>query len=355
MDMKGAVAMSRRLFSLFLAAVVAMGCLVLSACGKDSETKSRDNWPVQIGDVTLEQAPMRVVCLSNNAIELACIIGYSSQLVGRAYDCDYYQVQSLTACGTAASPSVSAVLSLEPDLIITDSTTPSEALFELSQTDIIILEKATSRSTLINLYEDIGSIFGGNVAGREKGNHTVNEILMKLDDIARLVYEEEEVYVCIVLNDAVTQCATGDTLTEMLIQMAGGLNGATDGARNDFGLDDIRDADPEVLICPPSAHSSMYAERELLETTAMQTQQLYSFDVKLLDVQGYDMIEVVWRLAHILHPDIVTEDIMPSDYVDEEKAPYDHFMTTEEYEEYQKQKEAEKQAEKEAAAAAGRN
>ncbi len=337
--------MRRRLFCLILSALIAAACLLTSACGGDKDSSDRNNWPVQFGDVTLETAPMRVVSLSNNVTEIACAIGYSSQLVGRSYDCDYYQVAALTACGTAASPSVSAINALEPDLIITDRSTPEEILFELSQTDIIIMEKATSRSTLITLYEDIGSIFGGRT-GREKGRYTVNEILMKLDDIARLVYKEEEVYVCIILNDAVTQCATGDTLTEMLIQMAGGLNAATDGTNNKFDLNDLRDADPDVLVCPYSSLSSMYAKRELLETTAMQTQQLYGFDADLLSVQCYDMIEAVWRLAHILHPDIVTTDIMPADYVDE-KETYDHFMTGEEYEEYIRQQQAAAEAEKE--------
>ena len=291
---------------------------------------------------------MRVVCLSNNAIEIACVIGYSSQIVGRSYDCDYYQVASLTACGTTSNPSVGAINALEPDLIITDPTTPDEILFELSQTDVIILDKAVSRASLVTLYEDIGTIFGGASTGRAKGRHTVDEILMRLDDIARLVYSEEEVYVCVILNDNATQCATGDTLAEMLIEMAGGLNAATDGSNNKFDLDDLRDADPSVLICPPTAHSSMYAKRELLETSAMQTQQLYSLDVTLLDVQCYDMIEFVWRLAHILHPNIVTEDIMPSDYVDEKEEEFDHFMTGDEYDEYLKEKE-----EAEAAAEAG--
>lgn len=337
--------MRRRLFCLILSALIACACLATSACGKSEGASARSNWPVQSGEVTLESAPMRVVCLSNNVTEIACAIGYSSQLVGRAYDCDYYQVAALTACGTAASPSVSAIKALEPDLIITDPSTPEEILFELSQTDIIIMDKATSRTSLIDLYENIGTIFGGNSIGREKGRYTVNEILMKLDDIARLVYKEEEVYVCIILNDAVTQCATGDTLTEMLIEMAGGLNAATDGKNNNFDLEDLRDADPDVLVCPYDSLSSMYAKREILETTAMQTQQLYGFDADLLSVQCYDMIEAVWRLAHILHPDIITEDIMPADYVDE-KESYDHFMTGEEYEEYLRQKEA-AEAEKE--------
>ncbi len=345
--LKGAVAMRRRLLCIFISILIAAACLFTVGCGDSGGVSEKDNWPVHIGDVTLESAPMRVVCLSNNVIEIACAIGYSSQLVGRAYDCDYYQVASLTACGTSASPSVSAINALEPDLIITDSSTPAEILYELSNTDIITLEKASSRVSLIELYEDIGSIFGGAGTGKSKGLYTVNEILMKLDDIARLVRHEEEVYVCIVLNDAVTQCATGDTLTEMLIEMSGGMNAATDGSNNNFDLDDLRDADPDVLICPYSAHSSMYAKRELLETTAMQTQQLYSFDVDLLSVQCYDMIEVVWRLSHILHPDIVTPDIMPADYVDEEDEIYDHFMSGEEYDEYKRQQAEAAAAEKE--------
>ncbi len=341
--MKGAVSVRRRLLCLVLAVFTVFTCLIPAGCSNSSSSSSRADWPASVAGVELEAPPMRVVCLSNNVIEIACVIGYSSQIVGRSYDCDYYQVASLTACGTTASPSVSAIKALEPDLIITDKTTPDEILYELSATDIIILEKADSRSSLVSLYEDIGTIFGGASTGKAKGKNTVDMLLMKLDDIARLVYSEEEVYVCVVLNDNVTQCATGDTLTEMLIEMAGGMNAATDGKNNKFDLDDLRDADPSVLVCPPTAHSSMYAKRELLETTAMQTQQLYSLDVSLLDVQCYDMIEFVWRLAHILHPDIVTEEIMPSDYVDEKEEDVVHFMSGEEYEEYMKEKEEEKE------------
>lgn len=323
--------MSRRILCLALCSILTI-LVLFAGCGSPENDSS--NWPVEIAGVEIDKTPEKVVCLSNNFTEIACQLGYSSQITGRAYDCDYYQVAAVTPCGTIDTPSVDVIKNLAPDVILTDHRTPLEVFDEfsktdLSNTDIIVLEDAYSRASLIELYEDLGSIFGGSVAGKAKGREIIEGILIELDDIARLTSKEEEVSVCVVLDDAASSCATGDTLTEMLITMAGGFNAATDGTGKSFDVADIKKADPDILICPKTGLSAMYAKRTLQEVPAMQNQKLYGFDVSLLDVQCYDMIEVVWRMAHILHPDIITEDVMPAEYVDHEE-PDPHFWDNDE-------------------------
>lgn len=334
--------MRRRIASLILAVLMIAGCFSLAGCKKGG---GGANWPVNVSGVEVKQAPMRVVCLSRNFTEIACQMGYSSQLVGRAYDCDYYQVAALTPCGTSESPSIDAIKGLHPDLIITDSTTP-EGTFDvlsstdISQTDILVLDDAGSRTEFMTLYEKIGSIFGGAQTGKETGVNLANSILIELDDIARLTSKEEQISVCVILDDNATQCATGDTLTEMLINMAGGFNAATDGTGKNFNVSDIGKSDPEIILCPSTGLSSMYAKRDLQEVPAMQNQRLYAFDVSLLDIQCYDMIEVVWKMAHILHPDLITNDVMPEEFIDN-SVPDPHFWDSDEaFKEYEEKQNA---------------
>ena len=334
--------MRRRIACIILAIMIMGGCFSLAGC---KEGAGGSNWPVSVSGVEVNEAPMRVVCLSRNFTEIACEMGYSSQLVGRAYDCDFYQVAALTPCGTAESPSIDAIKGLHPDLIITDSNTP-EGTFDvlsstdISQTDIIVLDDAGSRTEFMELYRKIGSIFGGASTGSETGEKLANSILIELDDIARLTSKEEQISVCVILDDNATQCATGDTLTEMLINMAGGFNAATDGTGKNFNVADIGKSDPEIILCPSTGLSSMYAKRDLQEVPAMQNQRLYAFDVSLLDIQCYDMIEVVWKMAHILHPELITNENMPEEYIDN-TAPTQHFWDSDEaFKEYEEQQNA---------------
>lgn len=321
---------------LLLIAVIFSSLPVMSGCGAAVE-----DFPVEAGGVLIEEAPKRVICLSNSFLEIVFGLRYNAQIAGRAFDCKLQEAQEIAVCGTAASPAIEAILGMENiDLLITDTTTPQEELDKLKEAKIkcMVLDNADSRASLEKLYKTLGSVFAGNAAGAERAQEYFLELFVQLDDIARMVSKDESYSVCIVMDNSLEKCATGDTLVNNLIELAGGFNVAVQSSGWAFNTSDIAAADPEIILAPASAISRINGKREIQGTAAMINQAVYEFDTTIFDCQGESILAATWRIAHLLHPTIVTKEVVPPKYYYEVEEP-NYVMTREEYDEYLRQQE----------------
>lgn len=327
----------KRALSVLLALVLVCACM-LPAIGCSG---SLSEFPVEVNGVKFDEAPQKVICMSNSFLEIIYGLGYQSQLIGRSFSSTLEDAADLTPCGVADNPATDSIIGLEPDLVLTDLTTPAEALETMTTAGlrVLVMDDAHNRRELVALYENLGQIFGGSTTGKEKGAKLIEGFLIQMDDIERIVSVEEDVTVCIMLDSTLTHCATGDTLTSMLIELAGGFNVAIQGTEETFSINDIARADPEVLLAPEEAMSTIYAKREIQQIYAMENQGLYTFDTTIFDLQYDNMITAVWQLAHILHPDIITKEMLPPDAVMPEKED-NSVMTKEEYDAWKAELEA---------------
>ena len=133
----------KRLAALLLAA------LLLASCGTNidpppiAETQATDAPPVQepfpvsFDGETFDHAPAAVVSLSPAVSEMICDLGAFTSLVAASDYCDFEPVSQLPKAGSPAAPDVETVISLSPDLVISQS--------PIAATDRILMEQAGIR------------------------------------------------------------------------------------------------------------------------------------------------------------------------------------------------------------------
>ncbi len=144
---------------------------LLAACGDDdtpSSSSPADNdtpadgaaFPATIGDVTLEQAPERIVSLSPSTTESLFAIGAGDQVEAVDAQSDYPEGVPTTDLN-GLEPNVEALLAYDPDLVVID-TANDEIEGPLGDLDIPVLVQPAAE-TFDDVYQqirDLGTLTG---------------------------------------------------------------------------------------------------------------------------------------------------------------------------------------------------
>ena len=314
--------MKRKAAAVFAALMMLFSAFSLSGCGDDdNEVDNTPNYPVEVGGVKFVGAPSKVVCYSSTYIGIIYAMGYQDQLFGRTANCDYTEANDLKACGTADSPSVDLIFGNNVDLVIADDNMTQKAIEDIQekQIPVVIIPEATGRASMAEMYGALGACFRGGNEGYNKGKQIANDIFSQLDDISRLVENEETWNTCVILSSDLSKFATGDTLISMILELVGGFNVAKDSMKGEYSLPDLMRSDPDVIICPPGVEQRLRAKSSLVGIPAMDNFRVYSMDMSVFDDQYQGVLKGAWRMAKILHPEVITDDIIPEGMIDKEE------------------------------------
>ena len=206
-----------------------------------------------------------------------------------------------------------AIENLEPDLVILQTGAKQEDVDKLRDDGykVLLLKPAVDRLSFRNLYACIGAAMEGARTGQEKGLAAAEKILISLDDIERLTLSENKVNTVIFTDEYVTKCVTGDDITSMCIDLAGGFNVNIDKTGSAVVIDDIALSNPGVILCLEGTEALLHSKRELGITDAFKNNRIYTYDVSKFNSLGSNLIVATWELARILHPDLITPDMLP--------------------------------------------
>ncbi len=313
--------MKRRITALFTALMMLCCMMPLSGCGEDENADNTPNYPVEVGGVKFVGPPSRVVCYSSTLIGVIYAMGYEDQLFGRTVNCDYKEANDLKACGTPDNPSVDLLVGNNVDLVITDDTMTRKAIDSIQEKEIpvVVLPRATGRSSFVEMYGALGAAFQGGNKGYNKGCDIANQVFTQLDDIYRLVENEETWNTCVIISSDLTEFATGDTLISAILEETGGFNVAKDSTQGEYTLPDLMRSDPDVIICPPGVEQRLRAKSSLVGIPALDNFRVYAMDMTVFDDQYQGVIKGAWRMARILHPEVITDDIIPEGMIEPEE------------------------------------
>ena len=312
----------KRRITAFTVVLLMLFCMIpLSGCGDNDKTDNTPNYPVEIGGVKFVGAPSKVVCYSSTLVGVIYAMGYEKQLFGRTANCDYQEAADLKACGTPDNPSVDLLVGNNVDLVITDETMPQKSVESIQEKDIpvVVIQRAIGRSSVVEMYGALGAVFQGGNKGYNKGRDLANDLFTQLDDIYRLVENEETWNTCVILSSDLTQFATGDTLISSILELTGGFNVAKDSTEGEYVLSDLMRSDPDVIICPPGVEQRLRAKSSLVGIPALDNFRVYSMDMTVFDDQYQGVIKGAWRMAKILHPEVITDDIIPEGMIEPEE------------------------------------
>ncbi|MBU6201735.1 MAG: ABC transporter substrate-binding protein [Acidobacteria bacterium] len=174
---------SSRIHRAVVGALVAVLAACSSAAGPSTDTTpaTAAEFPVTVGDLTLEARPERIVSLSPTATEVLWAVGAGAQVV--AVDEYSTHPQEAAELGTALSgfePNIEAISGYDPDLVIV-SYDPGSLVEQLGSLGIPVF-MAPAVADLDGVYAQIGEI--GALTGNASGAASVVEDMRSRIDAA---------------------------------------------------------------------------------------------------------------------------------------------------------------------------
>ncbi len=283
--------------------------LVLSICvgcgpkGDISSGVAEQDFPVTVNEVTIQDEPKGVVVLSPNLAEVIMALGYEMQLCGKGAACTQEDLSVLPDM-TLDDPQSS--LGVGADLVLTEDAPSEEQKKGLNDAgiDVVTIAPATSREDFTRLYREVGSCMMGGVKGYERGEKIAEGIFSTIDDISRQIPQTDTPVSVCYLYDVEGGVVTGDTLEGKLIECAGLINAASDGAGNHMDVETLLMVQPQYIFCPTGLKDTLAQTDQYKDLTAVQEGRVYEMDPSLMEWQGNGVISAVSFMAGTVYPSL---------------------------------------------------
>jgi len=149
--------MSKKLVSLFLAALMLIGCLPALADEAITVTDMHGR------EITLTEPATRIVALQPSDCEILCAIGCEDALVGVGQYCDYpASVIGLPVVQTGAETNVEEILALQPQVVLmNDMAQSEEQVKQLEDNGVkVVVSSATDIDGVYYAIRMIGALMG---------------------------------------------------------------------------------------------------------------------------------------------------------------------------------------------------
>ena len=172
----------KRTISIILAACIMLSCCaLLGGCQKAGSS----DYPVTLGDVTIDKEPKNIVVLNDELADIISYIGYDIKMVGRSSECDQDYLYVVPIMGAAAAPDINAITAAGTDLVVADSTLTANAKSALEEANIkvLTLDPPTTEDELHTLYVNLGTALGGNETGAAKGENGYSSLFSMLSTL----------------------------------------------------------------------------------------------------------------------------------------------------------------------------
>ena len=243
--------------------------------------------------------------------EILFALGLGERVVGVSDYGDYPEEAKLKpSVGDYFNPSIENIVTLEPDLVLTDGHSPNIKQLDSLGITYIVIDP-----------EDFDSIFKGiELLGKVTGVEGEASKLIKdmQEDISRVLSRVKDapkvrVFYVIDATDLTLPWTAGPgSFIDSLITMAGGENIAAEatGAWVQFSIEEVVSSDPEIIILP-AEHGTAFTLPEVLEghsawqeTTAVKQNGIYIIEGDLIDGYGPRIVQGLEEMAKIIHPEL---------------------------------------------------
>ncbi len=149
--------MSKKFVSLFLAALMLIGCLPALAEEAITVTDMHGR------EITLTEPVTRIVAMQPSDCEILCAIGCEDALVGIGQYCDYpASITSLPVVQSGQETNVEEILALEPQVVLmNDMSQSEEQVKQLEENGVkVVVSKATDIEGVYYAIRMIGTLMG---------------------------------------------------------------------------------------------------------------------------------------------------------------------------------------------------
>jgi iron complex transport system substrate-binding protein len=264
-------------------------------------------------EVAINEVPQRIVSHVPSITEMLFALGVGERVVGVSDYCDYPEAaESKTSVGNYFNPSLENTVALEPDLVLTDG--HSESVIQLDELEPPINYMVIDPRDIDGVFKDLELL--GKVTGSEGAAEALIESMQ--DSIANVLALVEgaprpRVLFIIDATDLAFPWTAGQgSFVDAFITMAGGENIAaqTESAWVQLSIEEIVNADPEIIILPAKHGTAFTSPETLIEhpvwqgTTAVKEGKIFIIDDDLVSRSGPRIIQGLEELARIIHPEL---------------------------------------------------
>lgn len=309
--------LKRKVVALILAMSMAF---CVTGCGNEAEKNAGKNsnashdagktvYPVEITDsqgniATINEEPQKIVSVAPNITELIYELELQDKLVGRSEYCDYpSEVMGIPSVGTLFEPNLEQIISLEPDVVFTSACFDADSveLMKNAGIEVVVLDEQTEIAGVYTMIETFGKVMNCN----DKALECITEMQDRITSVEEKIknLEAPTVYYVIGYGEYGDYTSGGDTYTGDMLSLAGGDNIAKDISGWGITLEELVEADPEIIVISEFMKDDFMNMETYKELTAVKEGNVYTIDINLLDRQGYRNAEGIEELAKIFHPE----------------------------------------------------
>lgn len=245
-------------------------------------------------------APQRIVSLAPSITENLFALGVGEQVVGVTSWCDFpEEALDKTIVGDALNLNVELLLSLEPDLVVGDSTLVQSHLELLGELNIPIFVLAPTtvsevQESLIELGEAVGN--------KAQGVQLAEAMQLRLSELTSGIERESKPRVFMeIWNEPLMTVGPGSFMDELIV-LAGGENIAGDSPTPwpTFSEEVVIERDPEVVILTSYNLEEALSRPAWQVTTAMQNGDVYEVNPDLYSRTTQRLLDALEELIEIL-------------------------------------------------------
>ncbi len=264
-------------------------------------------------EVTVNEIPHRIVSHVPSITEMLFALGLGERVVGVSDYCDYpEEAQSKPSVGNYFNPSIENIVALEPDLVLTDG--HSEGIVQLDELEPPINYMVIDPKDIDGVFEDLELL--GKVTGTEgEAEELIEDMQDSIAHVLALVEGAPQPRVLFIIDatDLTFPWTAGHgSFVDAFITMAGGENIAAqaEGAWVQLSLEEIVNADPEIIILPAKHGTAFTSPETLMEhsvwqgTTAAKEGKIFIIDDDLVSRSGPRIVQGIEELARIIHPEL---------------------------------------------------
>jgi iron complex transport system substrate-binding protein len=258
----------------------------------------------------------RIVPLNGDIAEIIWDLGLGANIVGADVSATYPPgLQDLPSIGFARQLSAEGILSLEPTVVIGDTTAgPADVISQVRDAGIpvVIIKSYTDITAPFEKVADVSAALGVSA----QGDALAASVQKQLDDAKALAAtaETKPRVVFLYIRGAAIQLIGGKgSGADTLIDMAGGIDGGTEAGINGFmpiTAESLVAAAPDVILVMSGGLESIGGIDGLMqipgiaETPAGENGRILAFDDQYLLGLGPRIGSVVTDLVYGLHPEL---------------------------------------------------
>lgn len=300
---------------------------VLAACnasetetpedGKEEGTESAESaaFPVTVKDalgneVTIEQAPERIVTLSPVNTEILYGLGLGDEIVGRT-DNDNYppEVTEKPSVGDIMF-SAEEVIALNPDIVLAHASGMYGTEAQIDQLQaagvkVFVVENAESMDAIYSTFEVIGEVTGKSAEAGQLVAKVKGEIAEVQTKVAGL--EKRSTFIVVGADPDLYVVGRDNYMNEML-ELINVENKVTESGWVKFSAEDFVAANPDTMLFTYSSDVDVVkANAAFAEMAAVKNGSLQLIDGDTTSRQGPRIAQGVESMAKAIYPEAFNE------------------------------------------------